>query len=70
MNIPAAYTDEHASPAMKAVYSEFKRAMRSLEESSKTARGVILNQFGSTVWEEPEDEYLERMEEAGYLVIR
>lgn len=70
MNIPTAYTDENASPENKAVYNEFKRVIHSLKESSKTARGAILNQFGFKGWEEPEDEYLERMEEAGYLVIR
>lgn len=70
MNIPSAYTDENASPEIKAVCKEIKNVIRRLEESSETARGCILNNFGTKVWEEPEDDYLDRMEEAGYLVIR
>lgn len=70
MNIPAAYTDENASPAIKSVYKEFQRVMHKLEEGSKTARGIVFDLYGNVYWEEPENEYLDRMEEAGYLVIR
>lgn len=43
----------------KALYTEM---MESIRESSKYARGALLNERGQTVWEEPLDEYEKRME--------
>lgn len=42
----------------KALYTEM---MESIRESSKYARGAILNERGQTIWEEPLDEYEKRM---------
>lgn len=39
---------------MKAWYESMRRSIR---ESSKYARGVILNERGITIWEEPLDEH-------------
>lgn len=44
----------------KALYTEM---MESIRESSKYARGAILNERGQTIWEEPLDEYEKQMEE-------
>ena len=44
----------------KTLYIEI---MQSLRESSKYARGALLNERGITIWEEPLDEYEKRMEE-------
>ena len=43
---------------MKAWYAAIKESIR---ESSKYARGAILNERGQTIWEEPLDEYEKRM---------
>lgn len=42
----------------KALYTEM---MESIRESSKRARGAILNERGYTVWQEPLAEYEQRM---------
>lgn len=42
----------------KALYTEM---MESIRESSKRARGAILNERGQLLWEEPLDEYEKRM---------
>lgn len=39
----------------------YESMKRSIRESSKYARGCILNERGKTVWEEPLDEYEKRM---------
>lgn len=44
----------------KALYAEI---MESIRESSKYARGAILNERGQTIWEEPLDEYEKRMKD-------
>lgn len=43
---------------MKAWYESMRRSIR---ESSKRARGAILNERGYTVWQEPLAEYEQRM---------
>lgn len=43
---------------MKAWYESMRRSIR---ESSKYARGALLNERGTTIWEEPLDEYEKRM---------
>lgn len=45
---------------MKAWYAAIKESIR---ESSKYARGAILNERGQTIWEEPLDEYEKRMKD-------
>ena len=45
---------------MKAWYESMRRSIR---ESSKYARGAILNERGTTIWEEPLDAYEKRMKE-------
>lgn len=46
----------------KALYTEM---MESIRESSKYARGAILNERGYTVWQEPLAEYEQRMKVLG-----
>ena len=43
---------------MKAWYESMRRSIR---ESSKYARGALLNERGKTIWEEPLDVYEKRM---------
>lgn len=43
---------------MKAWYESMRRSIR---ESSKYARGALLNERGTTIWEEPLDEHEKRM---------
>ena len=45
---------------MKAWYESMRRSIR---ESSKYARGALLNERGTTIWEEPLDEYEKRMKD-------
>lgn len=70
MNIPDAYTKEDASTQHKEIYEVYKQAINRIKESSKTAREIIFDSYGNTIWQEPEDEYLNRMSDLGYLVIR
>lgn len=51
-------TPDNLDSDVKALYVEM---MESIRESSKRARGAILNERGQTVWEEPLDEYEQRM---------
>lgn len=69
MNIPDAYTREDASPQHKEMYEVYKLAISRIKESSKTAREIIFDSYGNTIWQEPEDDYLNRMSDLGYLVI-
>lgn len=49
---------ENLDDDVKSLYIEMMEAIR---ESSKRVRGAILNERGKTVWEEPLDEYEQRM---------
>lgn len=54
------YLPENTSSDMK----DFFKAMRaSIEESSKKARGQIFTGEGVIIWEEPVEEYEQRMKE-------
>lgn len=59
LNLPDCYTSEDATAENKEVFEYYKKVM---QNSSKTARGAILNIYGVTVWEEPLEEYEARME--------
>lgn len=50
---------ENLDNETKARYTEI---MESIRESSKYARGALLNERGQILWEEPLDEYEKRME--------
>ena len=49
---------ENLDDDVKSLYIEM---MESIRESSKYARGALLNERGQTIWEEPLDEYEKRM---------
>lgn len=51
---------ENLDNETKARYTEI---MESIRESSKYARGALLNERGQLLWEEPLDEYEKRMED-------
>lgn len=70
MNLPERYTSEFATDEDRELLSIYSNMMNKLKESSKVTRGKIFDSFGRTIWEEDENDYLKRMEEAGYLVIR
>ena len=53
---------ENLDDDVKFLYIEM---MESIRESSKRARGVILNERGYTVWQEPLAEYEQRMKVLG-----
>lgn len=64
MNIPERYTKEDASSEDKEIYEHYKNIVHNLKESAKRERGEVFtvqNGFKVVVWQEPEDEYLERM---------
>lgn len=64
MNIPERYTKEDASLEDKEVYEQYKSIIHNLEECAKRERGEVFmveNGFKVVIWQEPEDEYLERM---------
>jgi len=51
---------ENLDDDVKSLYIEM---MESIRESSKYARGALLNERGTTIWEEPLDEYEKRMKD-------
>lgn len=64
LNIPECYTKEDASALDKEIYEYYKKIIHSLQESAKRERGeafMVQNGFKVVIWQEPEDEYLERM---------
>lgn len=67
MNIPYAYTREDASQENKVIFDRYKNIIRKCKEP---ARGHIFDSCGNTLWEEPEENYLKRMSDLGYLIIR
>ena len=64
LNIPERYTKEDASSEDKEIYEVYKNIVHNLKERSMRERGEVFtvqNGFKIVVWQEPEDEYLERM---------
>jgi hypothetical protein len=64
LNIPERYTKEDASPEDKQIYEYYKKIIHNLQESAKKERGevfMVQNGFKVVIWQEPEDEYLERV---------
>lgn len=57
--VRAGVSEEEVKEAVDKVW--YESMIRSIRESSKYARGAILNERGQTIWEEPLDEYEKRM---------
>lgn len=67
LKIPDVYTVEDSTQENRDIFDQYKNIIRKYHE---TARGHIFDSCGNTIWEEPEDDYLNRMSDLGYLVIR
>jgi hypothetical protein len=64
LNIPERYTREDASYSDKEIYEHYMKIIENLKASALTQRGKVFtfeNGLEYTIWEEPEDEYLERV---------